>query len=377
MKIHSIAGFALLGAASFGAAAQSEVTIYGRLDGGIQYSKPGTIEGVSTPGTFGMVSGHTNGSRFGFKGSEKIGGDLKAIYLLEGGIELDTGISAQSGRLFGREAFVGLEGSAGTLAMGRMGGLTSGAGTFSMVRFDPFVTAWGLAGMKAFSFTNKRLDNAIVYETPTKYGVTGSVMHSFATNGEEQADNGLNETYTGVGANYKVGKLLMGLYYEELGLKASAKRPDEKSLQFGAYYDFPSVRAYFNYERSIDAAVKGAPSGSYSDANSYMVGIKADLPGKAGEILASYQFRDVEGFAYKTKTIDAGLNIFSVGYLYPLSKSTQIYGSYVVAVGTKAYDKDANIAKDYGFSSGQVTNFNTQRAEYNSQVLTIGLRTRF
>ncbi|MEF9996551.1 MAG: porin [Burkholderiaceae bacterium] len=371
MKLISSAVLVALGALSAAASAQSSVELYGRVDGGLQYVRPSNIDGVGQDATFGLVSGHTNGSRFGMKGSENLGGSLKAIFVLEAGYGVDDGKSTQGGRLFGREAFVGLRGTAGTMAVGRFGGLTSGAGTFNMMKFDPFSTAWDQAGMKAFSFVNKRLDNSIVYVTPTMAGVTASAMHSFSTNGQEEANNALNETYSGIGANYKIGKLLMGLHYEQLGVKEATALPDQKSIQFGAYYDFPVARAYFNYEKSKDAAVKGV-KGSAADADTYMVGLKADLPGGAGSLLASYQYRDGDAFAIKSKQYEADLQIFSLGYLYPLSKRTQLYASYVLSMGDKSWDKDAGRAGNE-FAAATVD----QRADYNSQVATFGLRTRF
>lgn len=380
MKAISAAVLVALGSVSMGAMAQSNVTLYGRLDAGLQFVNPSSIDGVGQSSTMGLVSGHTNGSRFGLKGSENLGGDLKAIFVLEAGYGVDDGKSTQGGRLFGREAFLGLAGKAGTVAFGRFGGLTSGAGTFNQMKFDPFATAWDQAGMKAFSFVNKRLDNSVVYVTPTVSGLTGSVMHSFATDGQEDADNQMNESYSGVGVNYKLGKLLMGLQYEQLGVKevsldkngvkVPTGMPDQKSVQFGAYYDFPVVRAYFNYEKSMDTAVKGV-SKSAADADSFMVGLKGDLPGSWGSVLASYQMRDGKAFAIGAKNYEADLQVFSLGYLYPLSKRTEIYASYVVTMGDKSWDKDAGVKGEYAAASVD------QRADYNSQVASFGLRTRF
>lgn len=72
--------------------AQTNVTLYGILDAGIQVSNNG--KGTQTK----MVSGIADGSRIGFKGTEDMGGGYKAIFNLEARVEVDTG-SNKAGNL--------------------------------------------------------------------------------------------------------------------------------------------------------------------------------------------------------------------------------------------------------------------------------------
>lgn len=376
MKIIGKVVLLALAATSSGAMAQSELTVYGRVDGGVRYSHFADIDGVAQDSKLELASGHTTGNRFGIKGAEGLGGGLKVIFTLEAGFTLDDGKSAQQpkdktlgSRLFSRQAFVGLEGSGGTVAVGRLGGLTSGAGAFHMSRYDPFLSAWQQAGMKAFSLVGLRLDNAVVYRTPTVGGLMAEVMHSTQTEGVEDADNGKNETYTGVGAQYKIGNGQLGLMYEQVGKKVAAGLPDQKVLTFGAFYNFPIATAYFNYQRNTDGPVSGV-TGSAADADSYMVGLKASLPRGAGDLMASYQLRDGAAFQLNGKTYEADLQIFSLGYLYPLSKRTMFYASYVVNVGDKSWGKNA-AQGDFAAATA------SQRATYNAQVAAVGLRHTF
>ena len=100
--------FAAIGAGLAGSAlaADTSVTLYGLLDMGLGYER------VRAPGfnqnRIGTVQGVNSGSRFGLRGSEDLGDGLRAIFTLEGGITPLNGKSAQSGRLFGRQATVGL-----------------------------------------------------------------------------------------------------------------------------------------------------------------------------------------------------------------------------------------------------------------------------
>ena len=102
MKRHAIA-FAVLGTCAGAAAAQSSVTLYGVIDQGINYTNNSGGNSLVE-----MASGHVQGSRFGLRGSEDLGGGTKAIFQLENGFSADTGRLGQGGRMFGRQAYVGL-----------------------------------------------------------------------------------------------------------------------------------------------------------------------------------------------------------------------------------------------------------------------------
>ena len=103
---------------SFAAAAQSNVgsnvTLYGIADAAVEVSNAG--KGTLTR----VISGGLMGSRWGLRGSEDLGGGLKAVFRLEGGFNIDDGNLGQGGRLFGREATVGLSSATlGTVTLGR------------------------------------------------------------------------------------------------------------------------------------------------------------------------------------------------------------------------------------------------------------------
>jgi predicted porin len=119
------------------ACAQSSVTIYGTLDVGIdrvdksQGNVQGTVFGVSgatpvpnsvaSPATVStrLSPSHTRQSNIGFKGVEDLGGGYRGLFVLEGGVTLDNGGVANDGRLFGRQAYVGLTTPLGEVKLGR------------------------------------------------------------------------------------------------------------------------------------------------------------------------------------------------------------------------------------------------------------------
>lgn len=86
MKKLSLVATAVLGLMSTTAMAQSNVTIYGILDAGYVY-----VSGLKSGSYNAINSGIMDGSRFGLRGSEDIGGGYKAIFTLENRLELDTG----------------------------------------------------------------------------------------------------------------------------------------------------------------------------------------------------------------------------------------------------------------------------------------------
>jgi predicted porin len=156
---HGAACAGLMGA-SMGAAVSASaqnVMLYGIFDTGVERV---TNVGANRDSVVRMPSiTGTLASRFGLRGSEDLGGGLKAIFLMESGFAPDTGASNQGGRLFGRQAYVGLQGNWGTISFGRQYsymyivgiGDTLGGNIYTAGLLDPYLA-------------NARLDNSIVYK---------------------------------------------------------------------------------------------------------------------------------------------------------------------------------------------------------------------
>ena len=146
-----------LGFAAAGAQAQTQVTVYGIVDAALAHVTDVDAAGHSVtkmPSLSGSLP-----SRIGFRGSEDLGGGLSAVFALESGFNPDTGVQGQGGRLFGRQAWVGLRGKWGTLQLGRILNMTYlataksdvlGPNLFSINSIDLYLP-------------NARSDNAIGY----------------------------------------------------------------------------------------------------------------------------------------------------------------------------------------------------------------------
>lgn len=144
----------LLGAAQLHAQ-ESSVTIYGVASVGTEYDS-GVNAGGGKSGSQ-MRTGLGNvPSRLGFRGVEDLGGGLKALFTLESGLNLDTGALGQ-GRMFGRQASVGLSGAFGTVLMGRLYSMRY----YSMLDADIFGYGSHGLGTVDSGIPNARIDNAV------------------------------------------------------------------------------------------------------------------------------------------------------------------------------------------------------------------------
>ncbi|EHP42377.1 RNA-directed DNA polymerase RetA [Cupriavidus basilensis OR16] len=152
------AALLVLGSAALPAfAQQSGVTLYGLIDTTIRYATHANAAGNSK---WEMTDGELTGSRWGLRGTEDLGNNLKAFYILESGFSPDTGSSQQGGRLFGRTAVIGLDGDLGKLALGRQ--YTLAHEILSSYEAMAFANN-SIVGYQGGNYTGLRYDNTIKY----------------------------------------------------------------------------------------------------------------------------------------------------------------------------------------------------------------------
>jgi len=367
---HSAVALATLACAAASAQAQG-IQIYGFADAGFEYLAP-SIDGIDAK--FGISSGQQSGSRFGLKGVEKLGGGNQLVFQLESGFSLDDGKTTQSmsdgsSRLFGREARIGLEGAWGSFNLGRFGALGSGAGSVNMLTdTDPFSTGFVDAGVQSSqAFTVLRVDNALAYKTPVFAGLQAGLMYSFATEGSEVAGSANNNRYRGAALTYARGAFWSGLSYEQqLPADKASAADDDTVIKFAANYDFGAIKPYLAYSWAQGAQKIGKLNlaGTGIDSNSFMVGLTAPVAG--GRVMASYQFLKVDLAPESAKR-----NVVAVGYDYPLSKRTNLYGVYSYSMGAEAWDEDRYSMA--GVSAAQKSAIET----VNRSVTQVGIRHKF
>ena len=182
----TLIALATLAAVSGTAFAQSTATIYGIVDLGYQSTK-NTVNGASTKQTA-MANGTQSGSRIGFKGTEDLGGGLKANFVVEAGIKPDEG-DMEFGKS-NRQSFVGLEGGFGSLNLGRQYTLHHvNQGAADML--GNIGNAGYIGGLDSLV----RVSNAFTYTSPSFSGFTAA------------AQIGLGETTTSSTVTEKANEL--------------------------------------------------------------------------------------------------------------------------------------------------------------------------
>jgi predicted porin len=189
--------------------AQSSITLYGVLDEGINYTS-----NAGDKSAYQLQSGYAQGSRWGLKGSEDLGSGLKAIFDLENGFDVNSGALGQGGRMFGRQAFVGLTAANyGTITLGRQ--------YDSVVDYLAQSTANGSWGgyLLSHPYDNDntdnsfRVNNTVKYTSPDFSGLQFGGTYSFSND-----TNFANNRQYSLGGQYTNGGLLVtGAYLQANG----------------------------------------------------------------------------------------------------------------------------------------------------------------
>jgi predicted porin len=265
MNFKHIAAAAAL-ACGTSAYAQSSVTLYGLIDVNVEYtnrvgSVPSAANGFN-PGAgnhiLRMGPGGLSGSRWGLRGTEDLGSGLKAIFVLESGFAGDTGQSQQSGRLFGRQAFVGLQSAnLGQVTFGRQytsmfEGLANFVPTSYATLYAPTVVQLG---------GNYREDNTIKYTG--KFGPLQAWAHysfgvgltqpqvaagvpAFGGNGEVPGQARRDSAY-GAAAMYTAGPAAATLGYDQWNPSIGTSSSSIKKASVAGSYAFGQAKVMAGY----------------------------------------------------------------------------------------------------------------------------------
>lgn len=305
--------------------AQTEV--YGVIDAGVVAERGCEGDCARTR----LDSGVASGSRLGVRGREELGGDTTAVYALEAGFLSDTGGQEQNGRLFNRQAYVGLDGPLGVVTLGRQYNLVYE--TLTDVA-DPFHGGMAGSAGNLIGYTSKRYDNTVKYQSPrSRSGIIGSMTYSL---GESQFNSKANRAY-GATIGYEGSKANIRISHQrkENTLDATGAAPEldrtARNTLVAANYDFGRFVGYAAYGHS-----KGDISSQWSESNPYgavgqrdlytnsrdvLVGVAVPLGG-ATTLLASYIRKDDRGVA------DRDANQMAIGASYAFSRRTDVYAAF-------------------------------------------------
>lgn len=297
--------------------AQSSVSIFAVLDA--------TVESVHNSGGANILRLTNSGwqaSRFGFRGTEDLGGGLSASFWLEMGVSVDDGTGAPSNTnnqttggtpagalMFNRRSTVSLSGQNwGELRLGR--DIVPGAWT--LVLYDPFFNV-GVGASQAFNsaitgITTVRASNSIGYWTPsTLGGFFGHFMYWLGENPSTAANK-----KDGSGSGFRVGYVDSKLDLSVSMNKTNYLAGDTKQNNIGASWNF----GWAKLMGSLSSDRNGATRAKGGDAG-------ATVPVGAGQIKIAYSRYRIERPTGQTPTASK----IALGYDYMLSKRTTLYTS--------------------------------------------------
>ncbi|MEM5461552.1 porin [Paraburkholderia phytofirmans] len=322
------------------ALAQSSVTLYGVVDDSIQYVH--NVDGKSS--RFALQSGSQTASRWGLVGNEDLGGGLKAVFRLENGFNINTGTLGQGGRMFGRQAYVGLSSPVwGTVTLGRQYDAvrdlveplqgnwayeyTSAPGDVdnadNSIRFNntikwaspswsglQFVTTYSAGGVAGSVGSGQSYSAAAGY-TIGAFAVAGGVFHidngnpSVSARGTTTADSLFNSavnsaystargiTVARIAAQYTLGAVMVGGYYsfsQYSSDSASAFRGSQRYNNGSVYAQWKMTPAFIGligYDYLKSAGNSSATYNQVTGAIDYLLSKRTDIYGMAGWTHAS------------------------------------------------------------------------------------------
>jgi len=357
-----------LGAFAGAAHAQSSVTLYGIVDAAILYNN-------NNKGSAQISMTQGNSSRWGLRGSEDLGGGLKAIFTLENGFTTASGALGQGGLEFGRKAFVGVTSTTwGTVTAGRQYSVSNDFTSSFASGADWAASGLGF-GTHASDVDNvnttNRIQNAVKYVSPTLYGLTFGALYSL---GGQAGDSTRNEVIDAA-VSYVNGPIKLGAgymftkdpYYATFGNQGNsstsatgtnnnmnnriyggyASAAAQQIIVVGGSYTLGPATMAAEYSNTQFSGLGSVAAGGAISAPKYAGGTAVF---NSGEVSVKYMVTPAlqlgAGYIYTHNGGAGGFgsahyNQGNLGATYSLSKRTSVYamGFYQVASGTDSTGK--------------------------------------
>ncbi|MFH0131065.1 porin [Variovorax sp. EL159] len=317
-----------------GALAQSSLTLFGVVDAAVTYTRG---SGAGSGSKLQLSNSGNMFSRFGFRGTEDLGGGLSANFWLEMGLQNDTGTGFPSnsnnqasgngpaGSLsFNRRSTVSLAGPFGEVRLGR----DYVPAFWNTAIFDPFGTGSGIGANQIYfsglgglvAPTGTRASNSVGYLLPAELGgFYGQVMYAMGENDSTSVlpgtlvSNRHDGDHTGLRFGYQGGGFNVAIATGRTRYASG----DLRVTNLGASYTFGPSLMNLKLTSELYTESKGA-----TDGKGALIGFH--LPIGPGEIKGSYA-------RYKLQPAGALLNPTSsklaIGYVHNLSKRTALYAT--------------------------------------------------
>ena len=389
---------ALAALAATGAFAQSSVQIVGTFDPSVARSNTSYADGTAVSNTF--IRNNSQGtSQITFKGTEDLGGGLKASFLFENDFDTrydangQNGVTASAARGVnfgsnGGEQFLALEGNFGKVQLGAANTPTLNI----QASRQPFSTKIGSGfkgdGVGVLGQGHVRNNNSVVYTTPTMNGFTVSAGTGFAHNAVAAPSNGATPAqavtnlgagntdstvlknqgaYTDISLNYANGPLAAGVSFWSAAAQdnlatggypstISYTTPSVKQTNLYASYDFGVAKVMGGYHtekqdaftgiasttanvNAAGTALTGAQaSGTFTQKGANYTGwnLATSVP-LSGDLSLLANYGKLQDKLSQRAANPLDKSIFAIGLRYNLSKNTSLYARYIE-------EKNENIA---------------------------------
>lgn len=294
------------------------MTLYGRLDVGVGRATTETTGAapVASRSQTLVTSNALNTTYWGMKGTEDLGGGLKANFDLQQQFAVDTGTAAAT--LFERLSTVGFSGGFGSVNLGRqytaydtLRGATNNVLDTNVATTG---TVWG-TGLKDYS---NRVANSIRYDSPAFGGISGAVVLGLGENKEVAPNVGSATNNISLHVKYAAGPLLVGYAHQEEKLTQAVITTAQVTNKYdliGGSYDFGVAKLTGSYNKAKDGA---------RDDKEYQLGVNVPVGASAAVLL---------GYSKAASTMTGAKDLNGKGYTiagyYSLSKRTTLYAAYL------------------------------------------------
>lgn len=352
-----IIALAIAGLASTAAFAQTNVTVYGVADAcfsSMKASGKGATANDITQTDNGVNSGCFAGSRIGFRGTEDLGNGLKAVFVMENAVNLDSASDSGNATFGGRQAYVGVQTAVGTISLGRQYAPGYYVGNYDALAAAGLISpqsvlsaAMGTAGAGATITPNSdaRINNAVAYLSPNWNGVSVRAIYgtadrlgdastvggaSVATGAAATVDpwNNVNkkDSVLGMSLGYANGPLDVAYIYnvrkDGAGTVTTPTLDKWKEHFIGASYDLGVVALKASYQTLAESGSTFLASGDRK-AKLYNIGVVAPVSGAGKVHLAYGSMKEDMG-----TLADGKGKVTTLAYTHGLSKRTTAYAGY-------------------------------------------------
>ncbi|MFZ5588887.1 MAG: porin [Pseudomonadota bacterium] len=341
------------------------VTLYGTASVAVEAIDVSntTASGVAD---FDATQVNNNHSALGVKGWESLGNGLKAVFLMDMFVGLDSGNSsgATNGSLLGggRDGYVGLAGNFGTVALGFHGRpwktSTNNIDLFgsTIADYSAIMGTYNPGG----AYFDGGIGNAAIWFLPNMNGFSGHLQW-----GADEADNDSNSW--GAQANYSNGPFYGSISYDEDGRSSTSTAGtggDVKDWKLAASYTFAGATTVTAMYENLDVDALG--TFTERDRDAWYLGVAH----KIGNNTLKLAYANADN----SNAGDDGADYWAVGADHAFSKRTTVYALYSRlendTAGTYRFQSQPHTSN---FSTGSAT----VAAGAEMDVISVGIKHNF